>query len=43
MKISDGNWLIQPNFSLIHPAQVYQYRLDGNKLTIYAAYKVALI
>lgn len=42
MKISDGNWLIQPNFSLMHPTQVYQYHLEGNKLTIYAAIKEVL-
>lgn len=37
MKISDGNWLIQPNFELKHPAQVYQYHFANNKLTVFAA------
>ncbi|EDB9164042.1 alpha-xylosidase, partial [Salmonella enterica subsp. enterica serovar Enteritidis] len=23
MKISDGNWLIQPGLNLIHPVQVF--------------------
>ncbi|EFX6155920.1 alpha-xylosidase, partial [Shigella flexneri] len=24
MKISDGNWLIQPGLNLIHPLQVFE-------------------
>lgn len=42
MKISDGNWLVQPNFELLHPAQVYQYHFANNKLTVYAAAKEVL-
>ena len=44
MKISDGNWLVQPNFTLQHPAQVYQYHFDEatGKLTVYAPAKEVL-
>lgn len=42
MKISDGNWLIQPNFELLNPAQVYQYHFAQNKLTVYASAKEVL-
>ena len=39
MKISDGNWLIQPNFVLQNPKQLYEYHFDkeSGKLVVYAA------
>lgn len=30
MKISDGNWLIQPGLNLIHPLQVFEVEQQGN-------------
>ncbi len=29
MKISDGNWLIQPGLNLIHPLQVFEVEQAG--------------
>ncbi|WP_226574361.1 alpha-xylosidase [Mangrovibacter yixingensis] len=37
MKISDGNWLIQPGLALIHPLQVFEAQQQGNELVVYAA------
>lgn len=37
MKISDGNWLIQPGLDLIHPLQVFDVATDGQDMIIYAA------
>lgn len=37
MKISDGNWLIQPGLQLIHPLQVFEVQPEGKDLVIYAA------
>ena len=31
MKISDGNWLIQPGLNLIHPLQVFEVEQQGNE------------
>lgn len=42
MKISDGNWLIQPNFSIMNPAQLYSYTYDKGELTVYAPIKAVL-
>lgn len=39
MKISDGNWLIQPGFALIHPIQVFDVELSGNEMVVYAGTK----
>ncbi len=37
MKISDGNWLIQPGLNLIQPVQVYEVERQGNEMVVYAA------
>ncbi|WP_353613754.1 alpha-xylosidase [Mangrovibacter phragmitis] len=37
MKISDGNWLIQPGLALIHPLQMFEAQQQGNELVVYAA------
>lgn len=37
MKISDGNWLVQPGLTLIHPLQVFDAQQEGNELVVYAA------
>lgn len=37
MKISDGNWLIQPGLALIHPLQVFDVHAEGNEMVVYAA------
>jgi alpha-D-xyloside xylohydrolase len=37
MKISDGNWLIQPGLNLIHPIQVFDVEQQGNEMVVYAA------
>lgn len=37
MKISDGNWLIQPGLNLIHPVQVFDVEQHGNEMVVYAA------
>jgi alpha-D-xyloside xylohydrolase len=37
MKISDGNWLIQPGLNLIHPLQVFDVQAEGREMVIYAA------
>ncbi|HAJ4445338.1 TPA: alpha-xylosidase, partial [Escherichia coli] len=37
MKISDGNWLIQPGLNLIHPIQVFDVEQHGNELVVYVA------
>lgn len=37
MKISDGNWLVQPGLALIHPLQVFDAQQEGNELVVYAA------
>jgi alpha-D-xyloside xylohydrolase len=39
MKISDGNWLIQPGLALIHPIQVFDVELNGNEMVVYAGTK----
>ncbi|SUW61884.1 Alpha-xylosidase [Buttiauxella agrestis] len=39
MKISDGNWLIQPGLSLIHPVQVFDVEHQGNEMVVYAGMK----
>jgi len=36
MKISDGNWLIQPGLSLIHPLQVFDVQIEERELVVYA-------
>ena len=40
MKISDGNWLIQPGLNLIHPLQVFEVEQQGNEMVVYAAPRV---
>ncbi|MDW2745089.1 alpha-xylosidase [Atlantibacter subterraneus] len=37
MKISDGNWLIQPGLTLTHPLQVFDVEQHGNEMVVYAA------
>lgn len=37
MKISDGNWLIQPGLTLIHPIQVFDVEQRDNEMVVYAA------
>lgn len=37
MKISDGNWLIQPGLTLVHPIQVFDVEQQGNEMVVYAA------
>ena len=37
MKISDGNWLIQPGLTLTHPLQVFDVELHDNEMVVYAA------
>lgn len=37
MKISDGNWLIQPGLNLIHPLHVFEVEQQGNEMVVYAA------
>ncbi|WLI78169.1 alpha-xylosidase [Kosakonia sp. H02] len=37
MKISDGNWLIQPGLTLIQPVQVFDVEQQGNEMVVYAA------
>ncbi len=37
MKISDGNWLIQPGLNLIHPLQMFEVEQQGNEMVVYAA------
>ncbi|GDX07123.1 alpha-xylosidase [Buttiauxella sp. A111] len=39
MKISDGNWLIQPGLTLIHPIQVFDVEQNGNEMVVYAGTK----
>lgn len=39
MKISDGNWLIQPGLALIHPIQVFDVEQSGNEMVVYAGTK----
>ena len=39
MKISDGNWLIQPGLALIHPIQVFDVEQNGNEMVVYAGTK----
>lgn len=39
MKISDGNWLIQPGLALIHPLQVFEVEQQGNEMVVYAGTK----
>ncbi|KFC77137.1 alpha-xylosidase [Buttiauxella agrestis] len=39
MKISDGNWLIQPGLALIHPVQVFEVEQQGNEMVVYAGMK----
>ena len=35
MKISDGNWLIQPGLNLIHPLQVFEVEQQDNEMVVY--------
>lgn len=37
MKISDGNWLIQPGLTLINPIQVFDVDQQGSEMVVYAA------
>src|SRR5699024_11239766 len=37
MKISDGNWLIQPGLNSIHPRQVFEVEQQDNEMVVYAA------
>ncbi|WP_413741772.1 alpha-xylosidase [Sodalis sp. RH15] len=37
MKISDGNWLIQPGLQLTHPLRVFEVRRQGRDLVVFAA------
>lgn len=37
MKISDGNWLIQPGLTLIQPIQVFDVEQHGSEMVVYAA------
>ena len=37
MKISDGNWLIQPGLNVTYPAQVFDVEQQGNDLVVYVA------
>lgn len=37
MKISDGNWLIQPGLSLLHPVQVFDVEQRDGEMMVYAA------
>ncbi|CCJ80570.1 Alpha-xylosidase [Cronobacter dublinensis 1210] len=37
MKISDGNWLIQPGLSLLHPIQVFDVEQRDGDMIVYAA------
>ncbi|EPS2707273.1 alpha-xylosidase [Cronobacter turicensis] len=37
MKISDGNWLIQPGLSLLHPIQVFDVEQRDGEMVVYAA------
>ncbi|EOV9543447.1 alpha-xylosidase [Cronobacter sakazakii] len=37
MKISDGNWLIQPGLSLLHPVQVFDVEQRDGEMVVYAA------
>jgi len=37
MKISDGNWLIQPGLTLIQPIQVFDVEQQGAEMLVYAA------
>lgn len=39
MKISDGNWLIQPGLALIHPIQVFDVEQSDNEMVVYAGTK----
>lgn len=37
MKISDGNWLIQPGLNVTYPVQVFAVEQQGNDLLVYVA------
>ena len=37
MKISDGNWLIQPGLNVISPVQVFDVEQQGSEMLIHAA------
>ncbi|XNM63381.1 hypothetical protein ACLK2H_20570 [Escherichia coli] len=37
MKISDGNWLIQPGLNLIQPVQVFDVEQPDNEMVVYVA------
>lgn len=37
MKISDGNWLIQPGLNVINPIQVFEVEQQGNEMIVYVA------
>jgi alpha-D-xyloside xylohydrolase len=34
MKISDGNWLIQPGLNVTYPVQVFDVEQQGNDLVV---------
>lgn len=35
MKFTDGQWLTKPNFTFLHPQQVFDVDYDGNEMTVY--------
>ncbi len=37
MKISDGNWLIQPGLNVTYPVQVFDVEQQGNDTVVYVA------
>jgi alpha-D-xyloside xylohydrolase len=37
MKISDGNWLIQQNFTVMNPMYLYDVKLQGKEIVAYVA------
>lgn len=37
MKISDGNWLIQPGLNVTCPVHVFDVEQQGNDLVVYVA------
>lgn len=40
MKFTDGYWLTRENFTIQSPKVVYDYKIMGDTLTVYAPYKV---
>jgi alpha-D-xyloside xylohydrolase len=35
VKFTDGQWLTKPNFTFLHPQQVFDVDYDGNEMTVY--------